>query len=659
MESRQIDTPQKNGWSTSQTTIVGILLIVTWICYFNSIANGFVYDDRQQILQNPYVKNWNFLREIFTTTVWSFVGDAGLTNYYRPLMTLTFLILWKLFGPVPAEFHLVSVGLHSVAVLLVYFLGERLSADKRVGFVAALLFAVHPVHTEAVSWIAAITDLEMTLFFLLAIWVFSNDSASRWKNRIAVGVLFLLATLSKEPGLTLLPVTVFFEFYVRPDSKQHGLKARISHCSTLLTVTVLYLALRLMLFGKFAPVLQHPQISWRQAVYSGLASVTQYAALLLWPTHLSAFHVFKATTSFWNAQVLAGCLLVGAGVLGAAVMKRRAPWVAFCIVWLGLTLAPVLNARWMAANVVTERYLYLPSAAFCWLAAGLFIRVWDQISKWSARAGSLKLACTATMGLLGAGSIVIGTAQTIQRNRDWRSDLTLYSRTLQTDPAADIIRSNLAEIYFEEGDLARAEDEWKKALAGKPDNVLTMNGLGVLYTQQKHFSQAEAMFRNAIAAKPLWGEAHYRYAILLHQEKRENEAENEFRAAIAHSPLNSQAHLAYGKALLDLGNLEAAELQLKASLELDLSPEAESALADLYLQQGKTKMAETLLRSVVVDQPFDGAAHLRLGHLLESFGRAGEAMNEYKAVLRTDPQNTEAKNAIARLKVTAGGTQGY
>ncbi len=167
------------------------------------------------------------------------------------------------------------------------------------------------------------------------------------------------------------------------------------------------------------------------------------------------------------------------------------------------------------------------------------------------------------------------------------------------------------------------------------------------------------MFRNAIAAKPLWGEAHYRYAILLHQEKREDEAENEFRAAIAHSPLNSQAHLAYGKALLDLGNLEAAELQLKASLELDLSPEAESALADLYIQQGKTKMAETLLRSVVVDQPFDGEAHLRLGHLLESFGRAGEAMNEYKAVLQTDPQNTEAKNAMARLMVTAGGTQGH
>ena len=655
MESRQIGTLRKNRWWTSETTIVAILLIVTWLCYFNSIANGFVYDDRQQILQNPYVKNWNFLREIFTTTVWSFVGDAGLTNYYRPLMTLTFLILWKLFGPVPAEFHLVSVGLHSVVVLLVYFLGVRLSADKRVGLVAALLFAVHPVHTEAVSWIAAVTDLEMALFFLLSMWVFSSDAASYWKNRLAVGVLFLLAILSKEPGLMLLPVAVFFEFYVRSDSRQNSHKTRLSRCSTFLTVTVLYLALRLLLFGKFAPVLQHPQISWRQAVYSGLANVTQYAVLLLWPRHLSAFHVFRVSTSFWNAQVIVGCLLIGAGGLGVALMKRRAPWIAFCIVWLGVTLAPVLNARWMAANVVTERYLYLPSAGFCWLTAWLFFWVWDQILKSSVRAGSLKLACTLTMGLLGAGSIVFGTAQTIQRNRDWRSDLILYSRTLETDPAADIIRSNLAKTYFEEGDLARAEDEWKKALAGKPDNVLTMNGLGVLYTQQKHFSQAETMFRGAIAAKPLWGEAHYRYAILLHQEKRENEAESEFRAAIDHSPLNSQAHLAYGEALLDLGNLGAAELQLKASLKLELSPETESALANLYLQQGKQRMAETLLRSVLVDRPFDGEAHLRLGHLLESSGRAGEAMNEYKAVLETDPQNTEAKDAIIRTKVRLAG----
>src|SRR5581483_7966807 len=248
--------PPRSWRRLSDPTIVVLLLLLTWAMYVNSLTNGFVYDDRQQILQNPYVTSWKFLPQVFGTTVWSFVGQAGMTNYYRPMMTLSFLLLWKIFGPMPFGFHLFSLALHSAVVLLVFSFGSRLFNDRRVGWLAALVFAVHPVHTEAVAWIASITDLEMTLFFLFAFWIFSSAPRPNWRNQLSLGAAFSLALLSKEPALMLLPLGIFFEFFLRANHKQTSVPKKLRRCSALIFVAIAYLALRIALFGKLAPVLQ-------------------------------------------------------------------------------------------------------------------------------------------------------------------------------------------------------------------------------------------------------------------------------------------------------------------------------------------------------------------------------------------------------------------
>src|SRR5215471_2055679 len=103
----------------SEPVIVLLLVVVAFLCYANTLGNGFVYDDDQQILQNPYIKSWHYLPQIFGSTVWAFQGQVGTSNYYRPLMTFTFLLLWQIFGPLPFGFHLLNVVLHAVVVVLV------------------------------------------------------------------------------------------------------------------------------------------------------------------------------------------------------------------------------------------------------------------------------------------------------------------------------------------------------------------------------------------------------------------------------------------------------------------------------------------------------------------------------------------------------------
>ncbi len=158
------DLPISEPDNTEKLIVIALFLLAV-ACYANTLMNGFVYDDDQQILLNPYIKSWHYLPQIFTTTVWSFVGAAGATNYYRPMMTFTFLVLWQTFGDLPFGYHLFNIVLNALVVLAVYYAGRELFRDRSIAAIAAFLFAVHPIHTETVCWIAAVPDLEANPVF--------------------------------------------------------------------------------------------------------------------------------------------------------------------------------------------------------------------------------------------------------------------------------------------------------------------------------------------------------------------------------------------------------------------------------------------------------------------------------------------------------------
>jgi tetratricopeptide (TPR) repeat protein len=615
------------------------------------VTNGFVYDDDQQILQNPYVKSWKFVPEIFSTTVWSFVGHAGATNYYRPLMTLTFLTLWTIFGDAPSGFHLFCLAIHLAVVLMVYLVGLRLLREGWMAWIGALLFAIHPVHTEVVDWIAAVPDLEATFFSLLVLWLIGDFEKPDWLAGSLAALALLGAVFAKEPSLLVVPLAVGFATlqYVRNTAAPRlDLLRAVARLGPICGMGAAYLLLRIALFGKLAPVLQHPSISWSQAVFSAFALVLRYTELLFWPAKLSAFHVFHASTSLQDPRVLGGIAVVVAFSIVAAIATfKRLPAIVFCTLWMSLTLLPVLNARWMAANVLTERYLYLPSVGFCWLAGWSAVQLWRAPARWSgARRPVATVAVRAAVVLFFAGITTVSGFAIVRRNAIWHDDLSLYTQTLRTDPDAAIIRNNLAVVYYDDGKLDRAETEWLAALAGKPDNVITMNSLGALYTREQKYSEAQEYLLQAIRTRPDWADAHYNYAITLQRTGKQSEALAEFERAIALAPVNPAARLWYGKALLEYKNYGGAETEFRRSFDLQPSPDATRGLADVYLQTGRNEKATAALKTFLKYSPYDSEAHLQLAKLLEASGDRAPAETEYRAVLLTDPSNTEALAAL-------------
>lgn len=636
-------TAASPGGKTESTNIVLLFLLAVG-CYLNTLMNTFVYDDELQILQNPYIKSWRYLPAIFRTTVWSFIGSAGDTNYYRPLMTLTYLALWKTFGDSPVGYHLFNVLVNALVVTCVYFAGQELFKNRWTALVAATLFAVHPVHTETVDWIAAVPDLEATLFCLLAFYTYIKGPGSDWKRQALVVVCFFLALLSKEPALMLAPLLVYYEHFVREGRRETTFVMKVKRYLPVCLASAGYLLMRVALLGKLAPVLQHAQITWPQAIFSGFALLTKYTQLLFWPAKLSAFHVFYASHSIDERNVLLGAGIVAISAVLALLLHRRSPAAAFCVVWTGVTLAPVLNARWMAANVLTERYLYLPSVGFCWLAGWAAKSLSGHLNGRTRTQTALRVAILAT----GVALVFLGVGKTWARNRIWHDDMILYTTTLQTDPDSYVMHMNLAVSYFGVNFKA-SESELYRALELKPDSPNVLNVLGCVYLEQGRSQEAETMFQRAIAIKPGWTDPHFNYGRLLKKMGQDDAALAQFQKAVEVGPLNATARLYLAQELAERSRDTEAEAEYRQSIQLSPSLTAGRNLADILLRTGKENEAADMLRRLAKEYPYDSATHLRLARLLEKERKSQEAAKEYKTTLETDPANTEAIAALKRI----------
>lgn len=318
------------------------------LLYIATTGYDFVADDKLLLGRNPYVQSFQYLREIFSGNFWSFLGAGRETSYYCPMVMLLLLVQRVLFGPRPAGFHLVSVLLNALVVVLVYRLGKRLWPRGRAAFWAGLLFAVLPVHTENVAPVSGISDLACAVFFLLAAVVYTRPIGvsgcfPRRTAWMAAG-MFLLAALCKEVALVLPALLVFYEHCLRPNDLASP-KERFGRYAPMLILAALYLTVRIAVFRGFMNLPAERNLGLKMTITSGFSRLGEYVYKLVWPQHLTYFLRFHPPETWWNASVLFGGLAV---LLAAAVFAwswRRERAVRLAVIWFFLTLGPVLDVR--------------------------------------------------------------------------------------------------------------------------------------------------------------------------------------------------------------------------------------------------------------------------------------------------------------------------
>lgn len=185
---------------------IAALVLISFGVYAPSLANGFVSDDILQVVANPLIADWRRIPEMFTRSVWAFRG-ATQDNYYRPMHFLVYSAVYHLFGLTPWAYHLLMLLVHAATTLLVYLLARRLLSGWQGAVMAGALFAVHPIHSEAVLWIASVPDAVMTLLVLAALYAFTIlDGCPNMRATAAIAVLYFGALLTKETGAMLVPL---------------------------------------------------------------------------------------------------------------------------------------------------------------------------------------------------------------------------------------------------------------------------------------------------------------------------------------------------------------------------------------------------------------------------------------------------------------------
>jgi Tfp pilus assembly protein PilF len=637
----------QRGW-LAKAWLQGLALAgAALLPYLSSLRDGFVYDDTSQVLLNPYILNFHHLKAIFTTTVWSFQGGSeGATNYYRPLMTFSYLICHALFGYRAWAYHGANLVLNALVVMALWQVSRILLKNDAAAFLSALIFALHPVHCEVVDWIAALTELQITLFFLLTFWAYTRAwrDDGRLKPGAWLGMMagFALCLLSKEQALVFPVLAMAYEHLYRLGSTPSASPRRALRYLPLWAMSAAYFIFRVKFMGAFAPVLARPHLSLDTVAMAALGLGAQYVTKLLWPAHLQAIYPFPHNLAILTSWAALGLVIAaGAAVLFVWLWKRYRI-LSFGIIWFAVTLAPVLNIRWMSVSVFAERYLYLPSVGACWIAA------WTMTEAWNRAAHRPKI--WRTVGAAAACLLMLlAVTRIVTRNSAWKDDFAFCTTALAQAPDSAQMHNNLGRLYWDQGNIQQAKQQWETAHRLTPSEPETRLNLGLVAMAEGHMTQARGYFAQVITDSPNFALARIDLADLDRKEGRLHEAELGYRWAIELAPFDLRARLHYGEMLMDQRRFAEARQQLQAAVESHpyLQAYLDLGLCDWAL--GNLTNAEAVFARAEKLNPQDIRPHLMLGLFYAQTHREVQALQEYRISLRLDPTNQQARKAVNRL----------
>ncbi|MDQ2868679.1 MAG: tetratricopeptide repeat protein [Verrucomicrobiota bacterium] len=581
------------------------IFVVAILVYLNSLGGAFISDDHPLILNHPYTKHLRDFPAIFTA------GHYAGNGSYRPLTTSSFALNYQLSGANPASYHLVNILLHATVSLLVYLLCLRLFRALSVSLVAGFLFAVHPIHTEAVAWISGRAELLAALFSLAAWLFYLHGTASETRRRgafIASLVLFFGALLSKENALMLPLVMAAADiFRARRDGDRLLMLPWLKRYLPFAGVIVFYLLFRHALYAR--PLLPGGgQVAFYDnplaaaplgaRLPTALKILGEYFRLLVWPRHLSADYSFNAIPvvhTLADAQVEFALALIAILLLVSAIsfLRRGNLWlpIAFAVI----TIAPTANLFFPIGTIKAERLLYLPSIGFCIAVALIFRWLYAQLR---VPAGRVVLIGVVVL------SLMILSVRAMQRNLVWQSERTLWAATAKTVPENFRAQMLLAAEALRTGDYATALDASRRAHAIDPSSHAAALNYGVALVQAGEVAEAMQFYEREIAQHPERADLHQNLGLAYVARGDVISAAEEFRTALKLNPRSAVAYLNLGLASSRMGETENALQNYRRATEVKPDyAEAWNALGALALKLGRREEARVALTRALALRP--------------------------------------------------------
>lgn len=500
--------PNPAGAAPRRSILLQALLVagVSLALALPSVRFAFVWDDPWLIVNNPAVTGEFSLVSFFSTTL---VLRDGPTAFFRPLQLLVHGLEYRIFGTGPAGYHAVSALLHAAASLLV-FLSARVLAPAGWGACAgALLFAVHPVHAEAVSFISSRGDLLATCFALLAFLAAVRAAAVPGRRGLlaaaaGAGAAYALSLFSKESGL-LLPVVLVAWPWLRGEAPA-GAPPRRRVAGALAVALAIglaaYLSVRLSAAGKGLE-----KIPGGLDPGGALRRLAAYLRMLVDPTALQIW--WPEVGAGWTWGSLAGAVLLAASFGLAWRLRSRFPSSLFLWGWFLVTLLPVLKLVPFRGSDLAARYLYLPSVALCWAVAS----GWGSVERLSrSRRGAAVTAGVFLVALLAW--------PWYRETGAWRTDLTLYQRMTREEPDSAMAHYNLGNTLAAAGRTREGIQSLEEAVRLAPAYASAHHNLGRYLADAGRFAAAGQHLETYLRLRPQAPDRAFTEAMLSMVRKR-------------------------------------------------------------------------------------------------------------------------------------------
>jgi len=601
------------------------LFAATLAAYGPALRGGFVWDDDGHVTR-PELRSFHGLERIWV--------ELGATQQYYPVLHSAFWLEHRLWGDSPLGYHLLNVLLHATAAGLLAVGLCQLAAGRAApevppaaprasaaawAWLAAFLFALHPVGVESVAWVSEQKNTLSTVFYLAAALAYLRWNATPTGQRplapyLLASGLFLLAVLSKSVTATLpaaLAVGLWWQTG-RWSWKRDGLPLApwfaVAAAAGLFTAWVE----RTYIGAQGAPF----SLSLGQRFVLAGRIGWFYFGKLLWPAHLIFVYPrwTVATWPAWSAAFPLGLVLL---LAGAWLARRRARGPLAALLFFFGSLFPALgffNVYPFVFSYVADHFQYLASMGIFALVAG----GWSRLGE--------KLRIPLALGLL----LLLGVL-TWRQSRSFHDMETLFSTTVERNPASWLAQENLGVVLANRGRPEEAVAHYQTALRLNPDFAESHANYGNLLAYQHRWSEAVAEYRTALRLRPNFGVAAGNWA---------------------------QAEYGWASELGNSGRLPEAIDHYEQALRLRPNyPEARGELGLAEAYAGRTEEAVALLREAARAQPESARTHAYLGLALARSGRLAEAVPEYRASLRLNPSDREVHYqlgvALRRLGQTA------
>ena len=632
--------PQPPWWRTPLAVLV--IAAAALAAYHNSFTVPFVFDDEPAILSNLSIRSlWR---------AWSPPVNGGITVAGRPVLNFTLAVNYAISGTDPWSYHALNLLIHLAAGVVLFGVVRRTLLQPglaprfgphafEIALLGAVLWTVHPLQTESVTYVVQRAESLMGLFFLLTLWCFIRacepGAARQWRWPALAACLAGMAT-KEVMAVAPLIVLLYDRTFVAGSFRSAWRERRGLHLA--LAATWLLLGWLVLGSGDRGGSFDLGDLrTWWRYDLTQFVAVVRYLRLAVWPHPL----VFDYGT-FWIERlsaILPHVVIVTALLTATVVALVRRPVWGFLGSWFFVILAPssVLPGT---VQMIVEHRMYLPLAALAVIAAA------------------------AGYGCLGAkkGAIILSavalalTAVTVRRNQDYASTIGLFEDTVAKRPGNARAMALLADYHHRAGQLEQARHWLERSLEVQPGVVPVLNNLGNVWQELGEAGKAMGCFQQALALDPrnVVTRNNLGSALILSGEVRQGIAELE--AALRLVPDSAETRLNLANALAQIGRMPEAAESFAALLEAQPgNADAQASYGRVLEALGRRTEAIAHLEIAVGLRPEDADLRNRLGATLGRAGKVREALAQFEEALRLNPAHEEARQNAARARRMLGG----